>query len=73
MRSIVGVIIAAMGALGLATSVNAVTPVKEPFCQVAQDGVMNCEYRTMEQCQAAIAAIQGKGGRCIANPEQPTR
>jgi hypothetical protein len=70
MRSLIGVIVASLSVAGLATNVNAVTPVKEPFCQVAQTGVMNCEYRTMEQCQAAI---KGKPDRCVANPEQPTR
>jgi hypothetical protein len=70
MRYLTGVIVASLSVAGLATNVSAVTPVKEPFCQVAQNGVMNCEYRTMEQCQAAI---KGKAEQCVANPEQPTR
>jgi hypothetical protein len=66
----IGALLATMFCLGVSTA-NAVGPTKEPFCEVSQGtGAKNCEYRTMEQCQAAI---KGKTSTCVANPEAPAR
>jgi hypothetical protein len=59
--------------LGMSTGADAVTPVNEPFCEVSQTtDVKNCEFRTMQQCQAALKH-KTDGGSCVANPDAPSR
>jgi hypothetical protein len=57
--------------LAAAGGAMAVGPTNEPFCETSkQTGLQVCEYRTLEQCQAAI---KGRDATCGPNPNAPTR
>jgi hypothetical protein len=56
--------------LAVTSAAMAVGATNEPFCATSKTTGLQCEYRTMEQCQEAI---KGRDASCVPNPNPTTR